>query len=103
MRVVTNLMLLPESCTQDVVLLFMRFVRNFCSLLLVFVFVELLNRLVNSKSEELVFYYAECKDTWVVPRDPTGSLCSGSRGSCPFMTRGLAALFYLFYFSNYLS
>jgi hypothetical protein len=38
--VVTVLMLLPESCTQDVVLLFVRFVHNFYNLLPVFVFVE---------------------------------------------------------------
>jgi hypothetical protein len=42
------------------------------------------DRLVNSKDEELVFYYAECKDTWGGPRDPTSGLCSGSRGSCPY-------------------
>jgi hypothetical protein len=60
-------------------------------------------RLVNSKDEKLVFYYAEHKDTWVFPRDPAGGLCSGSRGPCPIITLGLVALFYLFYFSNCLS
>jgi hypothetical protein len=29
------------------------------------------------------FYYAECKDSWGVPRDLASDLCSGSRGHCP--------------------
>jgi hypothetical protein len=61
-----------------------RCVRNVRSPLLVFSFVDSLNRLVNSKDEELVFYYAACKDTWGGPRDPGGALCSGSRGPCPY-------------------
>jgi hypothetical protein len=44
----------------------------------------------------------ECKDTGDVPRDPANDLCSGSRGHCPTITRGLAALFFLFYFPSIL-
>jgi hypothetical protein len=61
---------------------------------------EFAQRLVNSKRRNLSFYYAECKDTWDVPRDPAGDLCSDSRGHCPIITRGLVALFFLFYFPN---
>jgi hypothetical protein len=28
-------------------------------------------------------YYTKCKDTWGGPRNPTGGMCSGSRGSFP--------------------
>jgi hypothetical protein len=46
----------------------------------------------SSEKEELVFYYAECKDTWGVPRDPAGDLCSGSRGHCPIDNSWLSSL-----------
>jgi hypothetical protein len=48
----------------------------------------------------LSFYYAGCKDTWDVPRDPASGLCSGSRGHCPIITHGLVALFFLLCFPN---
>jgi hypothetical protein len=41
-------------------------------------------RLVSSKDEELVFIITKCKDTWGGLRDPTGGLCFGSSGSCPY-------------------
>jgi hypothetical protein len=32
----------------------------------------------------LSFIITKSKDTWGGPRDPTGGMCSGSRGSCPY-------------------
>jgi hypothetical protein len=91
-------MLLSETCTQGAI-----FVRSFTVILwcstcdLFFAFGTKTCKL---KKEELVFFYAECKDTWDIPRDPAGDLCSGSRGHCPIITRGLVALFFLFYFPS---
>jgi hypothetical protein len=63
-------------------------------------FFEFAQSLVNSKSRNLSFYYAECKDTWDVPRDPASDLCSASRVHFPIITRGLTAILFLFYFPN---
>jgi hypothetical protein len=95
-------MLLSETCTQGAI-----FVRAFtvilwCSTCDLFFFLHLAQRLVNSKRRNLSFIYAECKDTWDIPRDPAGDLCSGSRGHCPIITRGLVALFFLFSYSIFL-
>jgi hypothetical protein len=72
---------------------------QFCSVALVICLFEFAQRHVNSKRRNLSFYYAECKDTWDIPRDRAGDLCSGSRGHCPIITRGLVALLFPILFS----
>jgi hypothetical protein len=95
-RVICSDAVVRNLCSRRYLYLFVR-LPQFCDVALViclFCF-EFAQRLVNSKRRNLSFYYAGCKDTWEVPRDSASDLCSGSRGHCPIITRGLVALFFL--------
>jgi hypothetical protein len=92
-------MLFSETCAENAICICSCIFCNFVVYHSYFVF-EFAHRLVNPKMRNLSFYYVECKDTWDVPRDPAGAMCSGSKGHCPTITRVLVALFFLFYFPN---
>jgi hypothetical protein len=98
-RVICSDAVAINLCSRRYLYLFVR-LPQFCGVALVILSFEFAQRLVNSKRRNLSFYYAECKDTWDVPRDSASDLCFGSRGHCPIITRGLVALFFLLYFPN---
>jgi hypothetical protein len=97
-RVICSDAVVRNLCSRRCLYLFMHLPQFYgVALVIFFAFAQ---RLVNSIRRNLSFYYAKCKDTWDVPRDPASDLCSGSRGHWPIITRGLIALFFILYFPN---
>jgi hypothetical protein len=98
MRVLTILMLLSESCTQDAVVV-CAFERNFCSLLIAFIrvgFSDIID-LKNQKMRNLYFIMLNVKIHGVA-QETRPMACVLDLEGLALMPRGLVALFYLLYF-----